>query len=77
MAAARAANLEPLYKEKFPVTQAALVIGGGVAGLEAARSLAGMGFQAYLVEKTDRLGGNAWNLVLNSRGTTTGATWKS
>jgi len=39
-----------------------------VAGLEAARSLAGMGFQAYLVEKTDRLGGHAWNLVVGSRG---------
>jgi heterodisulfide reductase subunit A len=68
MAVARAANLEPLHKEKFPVNQAALVIGGGVAGLEAARSLAGMGFQAYLVEKTDRLGGNAWKLVQSARG---------
>jgi heterodisulfide reductase subunit A len=68
MAVARAANLEPLHKEKFPVTMSALVIGGGVAGLEAARSLAGMGFQAYLVEKNERLGGNAWKLVLSSRG---------
>jgi len=39
-----------------------------VAGMEAVRSIAGMGFQAYLVEKTDKLGGNAWNLVVSSRG---------
>jgi heterodisulfide reductase subunit A len=67
MAAARAANLESLHKQKFPVTRAALIIGGGVAGLEAARSLANMGFTSYLVEKSDRLGGNARNLVVSSR----------
>ena len=66
--AARLVNLEPLHKMEFPVTKSALVIGGGVAGMEAARSLANMGFQAYLVEKTDKLGGNAWNLVISSRG---------
>jgi heterodisulfide reductase subunit A len=68
MAASWAANLDPLYKQKFPVIRTALIIGGGVAGLEAARSLANMGFQAYLVEKNDRLGGQAWNLVVSSRG---------
>ena len=68
MAAARSANLEPLYKQKFPVTRAALIIGGGVAGMEAARSLGNMGFQTHLVEKSHRLGGNAWNLVVSARG---------
>jgi heterodisulfide reductase subunit A len=67
-AVARVVRLEPLHKQAFPVTKAALVIGGGVAGMEAARSIADMGFQAYLVEKTDRLGGQAWNLVVSSRG---------
>ena len=65
---ARLRNLEPLHKMEFPVTKAALVIGGGVAGMTAARSIADMGFQAYLVEKTDNLGGNAWNLVISHRG---------
>jgi heterodisulfide reductase subunit A len=65
---ARLRNLEPLHKMEFPVTKAALVIGGGVAGMIAARSIADMGFQAYLVEKTDKLGGNAWNLVISHRG---------
>ena len=68
MAAARADNLESLQKQKFPVTRAALIIGGGVAGMEAARSLGNMGFQTHLVEKSHRLGGNAWNLVVSSRG---------
>ena len=52
----------------FPVTKAALVIGGGVAGMEAALSIADMGFKAYLVEKGDKLGGQARNLVVSSRG---------
>jgi heterodisulfide reductase subunit A2 len=43
----------------FPVSKAALVVGGGVAGMEAAHSIADMGFQAYLVEKGDKLGGQA------------------
>ncbi len=66
--AARLVNLEPLHKMEFPVSKSALVIGGGVAGMEAARSIANQGFQAYLVEKTDKLGGNAWNLVVSARG---------
>jgi heterodisulfide reductase subunit A-like polyferredoxin len=66
--AARLVNLEPLHKMEFPVTKAALIIGGGVAGMEAAKSLADQGFVSYLVEKTDKLGGNAWNLVLSSQG---------
>ena len=36
--------------------------------MEAALSIADMGFQAYLVEKGDKLGGQAWNLVASSRG---------
>jgi heterodisulfide reductase subunit A-like polyferredoxin len=66
--AARLANLEPLHKMEFPVCKSALVIGGGVAGMEAAKSMAEMGFQAYLVEQTDKLGGNARNLVLEHKG---------
>jgi heterodisulfide reductase subunit A-like polyferredoxin len=66
--AARLTNLEPLHKMEFPVNKSALVIGGGVAGMEAAQSIANMGFQAYLVEQTDQLGGNARNLVTSHRG---------
>jgi heterodisulfide reductase subunit A-like polyferredoxin len=67
-AVARVVQLEPLHKQAFPVFKSALVIGGGVAGMEAARSIANQGFQVYLVEKGDKLGGQAWNLVTSSRG---------
>ncbi len=59
MAVAKAAYIEPLHQVSLDVTQAALVIGGGVAGMEAALGIADQGFQAYLVERSQRLGGNA------------------
>jgi heterodisulfide reductase subunit A len=68
MAVARGAALEALHKELFPVTKAALVVGGGVAGLEAALSLANMGFSTSLVEKNDSLGGQAWKLAVRPGG---------
>jgi len=34
--------------------------------MESARSVADMGFQVYLVEQGDKLGGQAWNLVVSS-----------
>lgn len=39
-------------------SEAILVLGGGPAGLEAARGIADLGYKAILVEKRDRLGGN-------------------
>ncbi len=57
MAVARAAHLEPLHAGESPMTRAALVVGGGVAGIEAATDLAAQGFPVTLVEKSDRLGG--------------------
>jgi heterodisulfide reductase subunit A len=58
MAVARAVELQPLHKSTVPVTQAALVIGGGVAGMTAALSLAGQGFLVHLIEREAQLGGN-------------------
>jgi heterodisulfide reductase subunit A2 len=57
MAAGRAANLRPLVEETVPITNAALVVGGGIAGMTAALALADQGFPVHLVEKTDQLGG--------------------
>jgi heterodisulfide reductase subunit A len=57
MAVAKAKILEPLEPIKLPVTKQVLVIGGGIAGINAALDLADMGFKVYLVEKTETIGG--------------------
>jgi heterodisulfide reductase subunit A len=62
MSVARSAVLEPLREIPFEITQKALVIGGGVAGLTAALQLAEQGFPTYLVERLGELGGNARRL---------------
>jgi heterodisulfide reductase subunit A len=56
-AVARARWLHPQEEERLPVTDAALVIGGGVAGIQAALDLADAGHQVYLVEKEPSIGG--------------------
>jgi heterodisulfide reductase subunit A len=56
-AVARAAQLTPQDEMTFPVTKAALVIGGGVAGIQAAMDLADQGHPVYLVEKEPSIGG--------------------
>ncbi|SLM27548.1 Predicted heterodisulfide reductase/ glutamate synthase fusion protein HdrL [Desulfamplus magnetovallimortis] len=57
MAVARAATLHPLHEKRISVTVRALVIGGGIAGMTAAKGLADQGFDVVLVEKEARLGG--------------------
>jgi heterodisulfide reductase subunit A len=57
MGVAKAALLEPEEKTQTQVTSAALVIGGGIAGLTAALAVARGGFPVKLVEKEARLGG--------------------
>jgi len=58
MAVARACLLEPLHTVELDVVQKALIIGGGVAGMNAALSLARQGFDVYLIEREKDLGGN-------------------
>ena len=62
MAVAKAALVEPLQQITLDVKPSLLVIGGGVAGMEAALSAAKQGHQAYLVEKSGELGGIARRL---------------
>ena len=57
MGVAKARLLEPLEEIKIPVERKALVIGGGVAGITSALSLAKQGFEVYIVEKENKLGG--------------------
>jgi heterodisulfide reductase subunit A len=55
----RAKLLDPIEKLEFPVLKSALVIGGGIAGMQAAVDLADLGFEVNLVEKEPFLGGLA------------------
>ena len=57
VAVARARWLYPQDEEQIAVTHAALVIGGGVAGMQAALDLADSGQTVYLVEKKPSIGG--------------------
>jgi heterodisulfide reductase subunit A-like polyferredoxin len=67
MAVARASLLDAIGDIAVEVNKSALVIGGGIAGMTAALSLADQGFPATLVEKSAKLGGAALDV---------GRTWK-
>jgi heterodisulfide reductase subunit A2 len=62
-AVARAKNLEPLKEDTYDIINAGLVIGGGLAGMTAALTIAEQGFHVHLVEKTGLLGGYALKLT--------------
>ena len=57
MAVARALFLKPQKESEIPVTDAVLVIGGGIAGIQASLDLANTGHMVYLVEKQPTIGG--------------------
>jgi heterodisulfide reductase subunit A len=59
MSVARACRLEPLQEFDLPVSKDALVVGGGIAGMVSALSIANQKHDVYLVEKEKRLGGMA------------------
>ncbi|MBU2627982.1 MAG: FAD-dependent oxidoreductase, partial [Proteobacteria bacterium] len=57
-------KLKPaLHVEILPINQTALVVGGGIAGMNASFSLAKRGVDVHLVEKSDKLGGYAGNHI--------------
>ncbi len=58
MAVAKSRLLRPLQTIEVPVTNKALVVGGGIAGMNAALDLAEMGFKVYLLEKGESIGGH-------------------
>lgn len=62
MAIAKSRTLEPLEEAKSPMTKRGLVIGGGLSGMAAALKLSEEGYETYLVEKEDVLGGQAKNI---------------
>ncbi|OGO16021.1 MAG: hypothetical protein A2Z14_07440 [Chloroflexi bacterium RBG_16_48_8] len=58
MAISRVATLQPLHTTDVEIAHSALIIGGGVAGMNAALSIAQGSFDVHLVEREDQLGGN-------------------
>ncbi len=68
MSVARASTLHPLAEKNIPVIQRGLVIGGGVAGMNAALGLADQGYEVVLVEKEAGLGGLANRLTATIEG---------
>jgi len=62
MSVARARLLEPLFKVDVPLTHAAVVIGGGVAGMTSALALGDMGHEVHLIERSAKLGGHVLEL---------------
>lgn len=58
-AVAKATRLEPLETRQVPITPAAVIIGGGIAGMQSALDLAEAGFLATIVERAAQPGGHA------------------
>jgi heterodisulfide reductase subunit A-like polyferredoxin len=68
MAVAKSLRLHPIIHSSFNVEHKALVIGGGLAGMKAALSIAQQGFAVYLVERDAQLGGNLRHIYSNLPG---------
>ena len=49
---------EPLEVREVPVTPSVLVVGGGIAGIQAALEIANAGYKVYLVEREPSIGGH-------------------
>jgi heterodisulfide reductase subunit A len=57
-AVARVLLQEELFSRTDPVTPAALVVGGGIAGIQSALTIADAGYKVYLVERQPSIGGH-------------------
>jgi heterodisulfide reductase subunit A len=68
MAVSKVALMAPLKEAELEINQAAMIVGGGISGMAAARSLARQGYETHIVEKSAQLGGQANNLYRTARG---------
>jgi heterodisulfide reductase subunit A2 len=62
MAVSKVTLMEPLKEAELEVNQTAMVIGGGISGMAAAKSLANQGYETHIIEHSPQLGGQALNL---------------
>jgi heterodisulfide reductase subunit A len=68
MAVSKVGLTQPLKEAELAIIPRALVIGGGLSGMAAARSLARQGYETHIVEKGARLGGQAHHLFRTAKG---------
>ncbi len=68
MAVAKVALMTPLKEAEVEINQRALVVGGGISGMVAARTLSGQGYRVTVVERTNALGGQAQSLFRTWKG---------
>jgi heterodisulfide reductase subunit A len=68
MAVSKVALMLPLKEAQLNVNQSALVIGGGISGMTAAKSLASQGYLTHLIEAGEQLGGNARSIFKTAGG---------
>ncbi len=76
-AVAKVVLATPLYRKTIGVNKAALVIGGGLAGMSASLDLAGQGYQVHMLEKEEELGGNLRRVIRTLKGEQTKETLQS
>ncbi len=65
---ARARTLQPVHKIRSDFQRSAVVLGGGLAGMTAALAIAEGGYDVYLVEKSEQLGGHLRHLYFTAEG---------
>ncbi len=68
MAVGAVVKAQPLTDQTLPINKNILVVGGGVTGMTSALRLAEQGFQVYLAEKSDKLGGVARDIIKTLEG---------
>jgi len=68
MAVAKVGLYEPMSEPVIRINETALVIGGGLSGMNAAKNLAAQGYHTYLIEKGNALGGQAKSIYQTWRG---------
>jgi heterodisulfide reductase subunit A len=68
MAVAKVALMESLQEAKLEINQRVLILGGGISGMVAARSLSSQGYEVALIERNPHLGGQAKSLYSTWKG---------